>query len=104
MVTQIAETTAAESSTKASGAAPHTKVAYIVSRFPKLTETFILYEVLAMEQELGIEVEIYPLLRQHERVVNPQAKELMTRAHFEPLLSWRILSACRCWCIFCAGW
>ncbi len=93
MSTQIAEATAAESGTKASSAGAHTKVAYIVSRFPKLTETFILYEILAMEQELGIGVEIYPLLRQRERVVNPQVRELITRAHFEPLLSWRILSA-----------
>ena len=31
-------------------AAP-TKVAYIPSRFPKLSETFILYEILALEQQ-----------------------------------------------------
>ena len=38
------------------------KVAYVMSRFPELTETFILYEILAMERQ-GIRVEVYPLLR-----------------------------------------
>jgi hypothetical protein len=42
------------------------KVAYVMSRFPKLTETFILYEMLAMRRH-GIQVEVYPLLREHER-------------------------------------
>ena len=93
MVTQIAARIAGDSGTRATGTRPHTRVAYIVSRFPKLTETFILYEILAMEQEFGIEVEIYSLLRQHERVVNPQVKPLIKRVHFERLLSWRILSA-----------
>jgi colanic acid/amylovoran biosynthesis glycosyltransferase len=91
MVTQTSELAAVESSTQGNYTSPDTKVAYIVSRFPKLTETFILYEIVAMEQELGIKVEIYPLLRQRERVVNPQARALIKRAHFEPLLSWRIL-------------
>jgi colanic acid/amylovoran biosynthesis glycosyltransferase len=37
------------------------KVAYLMSRFPKLTETFVLYEMLAVEQ-LGAQIEIFPML------------------------------------------
>jgi hypothetical protein len=33
------------------------KVAYIMSRFPEITQTFVLYEMLALE-ELGIPVSI----------------------------------------------
>ena len=40
---------------------PH-KIGYIMSRFPKLTETFILFEMRAVE-ESGTPIEIYPLLR-----------------------------------------
>ncbi len=66
------------------------RVAYVVSRFPKLTETFVLYELLALE-ELGYEVELFPLLREHEDVVHPEAKRLVDEAHYEPFLSGPIL-------------
>jgi glycosyltransferase involved in cell wall biosynthesis len=93
-----------------------TKVAYIMSRFPKLTETFILYEILAVEQQ-GVQVELYPLLRarntvthpegaslvkkiverftnqQGAGVMHPEAAPLVARAHFQPFISWRILRA-----------
>lgn len=92
------------------------KVAYIMSRFPKLTETFVLYEMLAMEQ-LGVQVEVYPLLRArktatHQEGTNvwtkitelfsktngtlkmhPEAVPFVERAHFDSFFSWRILLA-----------
>jgi glycosyltransferase involved in cell wall biosynthesis len=68
------------------------KVAYIMSRFPKLTETFILYEMLAMKQQ-GIQVEVYPLLREHEDVVHPEAVQLVEVAHYQPFISIPILKA-----------
>ncbi len=68
------------------------KVAYIMSRFPKLTETFILYEALALE-ELGVPVELYPLLRERQAVTHPDAERLLQRAHFHPFLSLPILRA-----------
>jgi glycosyltransferase involved in cell wall biosynthesis len=71
---------------------PPAKVAYIVSRFPKLTETFVLYEILAMEQ-LGVTVEIYPLLRGRECVVHAEVDRLVERAHFHPFLSLPIMRA-----------
>jgi colanic acid/amylovoran biosynthesis glycosyltransferase len=68
------------------------KVAYIMSRFPKLTETFILYEMLAMQQQ-GIQVEVYPLLREREEVMHPEAMQFVRLAHFQPFISLPILRA-----------
>jgi len=92
------------------------KVAYIMSRFPKLTETFVLYEMLAMEQ-LDVQVEVYPLLRvrkttahqeganilvkivelisrtQGDLTFHPESAPFVERANFEPFFSWHILRA-----------
>ncbi len=68
------------------------KVAYIMSRFPKLTETFILYEILALE-ELGLRIELYPLLRERQSVSHPEVDKLLPRARFQPFFSLPILKA-----------
>jgi glycosyltransferase involved in cell wall biosynthesis len=68
------------------------KVAYIMSRFPKLTETFILYEMLAMRQK-GLQVEVYPLLREHEAVMHPESAQFVNIAHFQPFMSLAIIRA-----------
>lgn len=67
-------------------------VAYMMSRFPKLTETFILYEVIAL-QEQGLEVALYPLWREETSVMHPEAEPLMGEANFLPTLSWQIIQA-----------
>lgn len=85
-------------------------VAYLMSRFPKLTETFVLYEMQAVEQ-LGVRVEVFPLLRARatgshpegrsvvrkigERLLparspvlmHPEAEPYVARAHYAPFLS-----------------
>lgn len=71
-------------------AGPDMRVAYVMSRFPRLTETFIVSEILAM-QELGVDVQLYPLLRENAAVVQPDARALVDRARFQPFLSWAIL-------------
>ncbi|HEX5467204.1 MAG TPA: glycosyltransferase [Candidatus Limnocylindrales bacterium] len=63
-----------------------------MSRFPKLTETFILFEMLAVEQS-GVAVEIFPLLRERTSVIHPEAAPLVERAHFQPFLSPAILAS-----------
>ena len=79
---------------KARATAPRArlKIAYLVSRFPKLTETFVLYEILALEEQ-GIQVELYPLQRERTQVINAEAVPLVKRAHFHPFISWLILHA-----------
>lgn len=85
-----------------------------MSRFPRLTETFILYEILALQRR-GLQVEIYPLLRERRTRVHPdgastlrkaidlvsgeegeivmhaEARELLPRVHYSGLLGWAIL-------------
>jgi glycosyltransferase involved in cell wall biosynthesis len=62
-------------------------VAYVMSRFPKLTETFVLNEIIEV-QALGVDVSIYPLLREHDRVLQPGAADLVGRARYLPFLAW----------------
>ena len=68
------------------------RVAYVMSRFPKLSETFVLNEILALEA-LGAPVEIFPLLRERQPVSHPEALRLSERAHFHPFVSAPILRA-----------
>ncbi len=71
------------------------KIAYIVSRFPHLPETFILREMVAMEAQ-GWEIELYPLILQHQPVVHPEAQAWSARAHHFSWLSFDILAANLC--------
>jgi colanic acid/amylovoran biosynthesis glycosyltransferase len=72
------------------------RVAYLMSRFPKLSETFILYEILELER-LGLEIEIFPLVREREAVHHREAERLAASAHDLRLLSWGVLSAQLYW-------
>jgi glycosyltransferase involved in cell wall biosynthesis len=74
------------------GAASTVKVAYIMSRFPKLSETFVLYEMLALQQQ-GIEVEVFPLINERAKVIHAEAKPFVARAHYLPVFSLSILFA-----------
>jgi glycosyltransferase involved in cell wall biosynthesis/peptidoglycan/xylan/chitin deacetylase (PgdA/CDA1 family) len=67
-------------------------VAYVMSRFPKISETFVLNEILAVERS-GVQVEVFPLLRARQSVTHPEAAALVGRARFAPLLSMAILRA-----------
>jgi colanic acid/amylovoran biosynthesis glycosyltransferase len=99
----------------AGDAAPPTgqQVAYLMSRFPRLTETFILYEILALRRR-GLDVQVYPLMRERKTRVHPDGASTLTKAvdlfsgedreilmhaearmllpyvHYGPLFSWEI--------------
>jgi colanic acid/amylovoran biosynthesis glycosyltransferase len=62
------------------------RIAYVMSRFPKLTETFVLYELLALERR-GHAVEVYPLLRVREGPAHPEAERVAADATYLPFLS-----------------
>jgi colanic acid/amylovoran biosynthesis glycosyltransferase len=62
------------------------RVAYIVSRFPKITETFILSEVLELER-LGLQIELFPLVHERQEALHPEAAGIMPRVRFASLLS-----------------
>ena len=61
------------------------RIAYIMSRFPGLSETFILREMCEMER-LGWSLDLYPLIYQEETIVHDEAKEWMKRAWRPSLL------------------
>ncbi|KPV54241.1 colanic acid biosynthesis glycosyl transferase [Kouleothrix aurantiaca] len=63
-----------------------------MSRFPKLSETFVLYEMLALQQQ-GVDVEVFPLINERAKVVHAEAKPFVERAHYLPVLSLPILKA-----------
>jgi colanic acid/amylovoran biosynthesis glycosyltransferase len=71
---------------------PRPGVAYVMSRFPKLSETFILTEILELERR-GVRVEVHPLLRERVGLLHPEAAEVVERAHFVPFLSRAVLAS-----------
>ncbi|MBA2115405.1 glycosyltransferase family 4 protein [Bremerella alba] len=70
----------------------HAPVAYIMSRFPKLTETFVLYEIIAARRA-GVPVEVYPLRREKCETMHNEAVPIVAQAHFTGWLSIAILLA-----------
>lgn len=72
------------------------RVAYMMSWFPAVTETFILYEILELER-LGVHVEVFPLFGRHGTVSHPGAGKLIARAHYRRMFSWALLSAQLSW-------
>lgn len=69
-----------------------TRIAYIVSRFPHLPETFILREMIQLEK-LGWQIELYPLVLQKQDVIHEEAQPWIRRAHAIPWLSVDLLLA-----------
>lgn len=69
-----------------------TKIAYVMSRFPHLPETFILREMNEMEQ-LGWTVVLCPIVYQEQATVHEEAAPWLARAWALPLLSLAILAA-----------
>ena len=67
-------------------------IGYIMSRFPKITETFILREMLELEKS-GQPLIIFPLLRVKEPVFHPEVEKLMSKVQFTPFISLKIISA-----------
>jgi colanic acid/amylovoran biosynthesis glycosyltransferase len=68
------------------------RLAQLVSRFPMVTETFVLYELEALEK-LGVTLELYSLLREHPEAVHPEAEKWIKRVRYLPWLSPTILRA-----------
>jgi len=71
---------------------PRREVAVLLSRFPLITETFILREIIEMERQ-GQPVLLVPMIREQASVVHPEALPWMERALFTPWLSAAIAMA-----------
>ena len=68
------------------------KVAYMMSRFPHLPETFILREMSEMERQ-GWEIALYPLIEQKQTVVHADAERWIPKARYLPFFSWGVVAA-----------
>ena len=62
------------------------KVAYVMSRFPHLPETFILREMVEVERR-GWEIALYPLIHQQQPVIHAEAKPWLARIRSAPFIS-----------------
>jgi colanic acid/amylovoran biosynthesis glycosyltransferase len=67
------------------------KIAYIMSRFPHLPETFILREMNALEQ-MGWHITLYPLIKQQQKIIHSEAQNWLDRANYSPYLSLKIIA------------
>ncbi len=68
------------------------RVAYVMSAFPTVTETFILFEILELERT-GVHVEIFPLRPRGEETSHPEAGPLVARTRYARLASLPTLAA-----------
>ena len=69
------------------------KIAYILSRFPAFSETFISNEIWWLRYH-GYDIRIFSLLKSRDTLVQPQSKDLMQYVNYScPFFSWRIFSA-----------
>ncbi|MFN7950262.1 MAG: glycosyltransferase [bacterium] len=78
--------------TVTSASAGKKRLAYLVMRFPAVTETFVLREMVELERQ-GLPLELYVVIRQNEQVVHPDAHAYLARLHTSPYLSPRVVLA-----------
>lgn len=67
-------------------------IAYLNSRFPLVSQTFVLNEILELTA-MGWDIELYPMIRESSRVSHPGMNSVMARAHFYDVPSRRCLRA-----------
>jgi len=67
-------------------------IAYVMSRFPKLSETFILREMNELERQ-GYQIALYPLIFHKEPVVHAEAEAWIPRMRYSSFISRDILMA-----------
>ncbi len=68
------------------------RVAYVMSRFPHLPETFILREMVALESR-GWQILLYPLIFQRQEVIHPEARPWIARAWRAGFFSPKVLGS-----------
>ncbi len=66
------------------------RVAYVVTRFPRITETFVLYEFLAV-QKFGLRTELHPLILERQELMHAEARDILPYVHYTPVFSTQVL-------------
>lgn len=59
------------------------RVAYLLKRYPRLSETFILHEMLALEAQ-NVSLDVYSMLDPAEATVHPDVRRLRARVTYLP--------------------
>jgi len=67
-------------------------VGYVLKRYPRLSETFILNEMRALER-LGTPLHIFSLLRPEEALMHPTVAEIQAPVSYFPSLWWELMLA-----------
>ncbi|HVS30991.1 MAG TPA: glycosyltransferase [Thermoanaerobaculia bacterium] len=78
--------------TRRDAASQRRSIAVVMSRFPTVTETFILREMIEMERQQQ-PVRVVPMIREQPRVIHEAARPWTDRALYTPWLSGRIAAA-----------
>jgi glycosyltransferase involved in cell wall biosynthesis len=60
---------------------PDKQIGYILRSYPRLTQTFVLNEILALEQ-IGVSIQVYALTNPHEQVVQSQVSQVRAPVHY----------------------
>src|SRR5688572_32170662 len=57
------------------------QIGYLLRSYPRLSQTFILNEILALEK-LGVAIQIFALTNPHEKVVQMQVDQVQAPVHY----------------------
>jgi glycosyltransferase involved in cell wall biosynthesis len=60
---------------------PDKQIGYILRSYPRLSQTFILNEILALEQ-IGVSIQIFALTHPHEKIVQMQVSQVQASVHY----------------------
>src|SRR5690349_6112408 len=72
------------------------QIGYLLRSYPRLSQTFILNEILALERA-GVSIQIFALTDPQEKVVQKQVSQVQAPVHYlekaaQPRSLWNILS------------
>jgi glycosyltransferase involved in cell wall biosynthesis len=60
---------------------PYKQIGYILRSYPRLSQTFVLNEILALEQ-VGVAIQIFAVTDPHEKVVQSQVSQVRAPVHY----------------------
>jgi colanic acid/amylovoran biosynthesis glycosyltransferase len=72
------------------------RIAYTMSRFPKISETFVLYEMQEL-QRAGLTVEVFPLVRERPAITHAEAEAFLAQVSHRGPLSGDVRAAMAYW-------
>lgn len=68
------------------------KLAYIVARFPSVSQTFIMREIIGLQQQ-GVDIDIFPLKLKPDKITHQDAKDIMNKVYYIPPISLKVIES-----------